>query len=109
MAFFYVISNLGTATGTAAIFNFLSRSTRINHDVMTAHMTPFSEMIRLGMVPRLWDWTHRSGLAAMDAEIARQAAMIGYNNSFYLIALSALVILPLGLLIRVPRRTRSPR
>ena len=108
MAFFYVVSNLGTASGTAAIFSFLSRSTRINHDLMTEYMTPFNETIRLGLVPRLWDWTHRSGLAAMDAEIARQAAIIGYNNSFFLIALLALLVMPLGLLIRMPRRGRSP-
>jgi hypothetical protein len=44
----------------------------------------------------------------MDAEIARQAAIIGYNNSFFLIALSALLVMPLGLLIRMPPRPRSP-
>jgi DHA2 family multidrug resistance protein len=108
VALLYVVSNLGTATGTAVIFNFLVRNIRVNHDVMSERVTPFNELIQLGLVPHLWDWTHQSGIAAMDAEIARQAAIIGYNNSFFLIALSALVVLPLGLLIRMPPRTRSP-
>ena len=44
-----------------------------------------------------------TGLAALDAEITRQATMIAYVNDFYLLALASLMALPLLLLIKRPR------
>lgn len=104
LGFFYVISFLGTATGTAIIFNVLTRSMRINHDVMAERLNPYNELFSYAYVPRLWNWAHQGGVAAFDAEIARQAMAIAYNNSFYLIALTAIVILPLIVFIRLPPR-----
>ncbi|MFO0997761.1 MAG: DHA2 family efflux MFS transporter permease subunit [Alphaproteobacteria bacterium] len=105
VALFFLMSNLGTATGTAAIFNFLTRSMRVNRSVITEHLTLYNELFRSGGVPRLWDLHTTGGLAAMDAEVVRQAAIIAYTNSFYLIALVTLAVLPLALFVRLPKRT----
>jgi MFS transporter, DHA2 family, multidrug resistance protein len=104
MALFFLVTNLGTATGTAIIFNVLSRGMRVNHDSMSEVLTPFNELFKHGGLPGLWNLTSPGGLAAMDAEIGRQAAMIAYNNSFYLIALTALVVLPVAAFVRLPKR-----
>lgn len=104
VALLYLLSNIGTATGTAVIFNHLARSTQMNQSIISEFLSPYSQAIKLGLVPRLWDWTGRNGLAAMDAEIARQAAIIAYNSSFFLIALTALAVLPFALFVRLPRR-----
>ncbi|MFO0997287.1 MAG: DHA2 family efflux MFS transporter permease subunit [Alphaproteobacteria bacterium] len=104
LGFFYVVSFLGTATGTAIIFNVLTRSMRINHDVLAERLTPYNELFNYAFVPRLWSWSHQGGVAAFDAEIMRQSMMIAYNNSFYLIALTAIVVLPLIVFIRLPPR-----
>jgi len=42
----------------------------------------------------------QSQLMALSAETMRQATMIGYLNSFYLFAVTALVGLPLALWVR---------
>ena len=42
----------------------------------------------------------------LAGEIQRQAAMIGYINSFYLLALTAAVGMPLVWLMRAAARTR---
>jgi DHA2 family multidrug resistance protein len=39
-------------------------------------------------------------LNALQAEIARQASMIGYLDSFWMFSLTALMVLPLVLLVR---------
>jgi len=49
-----------------------------------------------------------SGMAALNAEVTRQAAMIAYIDDFKLIMLIALASIPLLLLLREARRLRPP-
>ncbi|MFO0997215.1 MAG: DHA2 family efflux MFS transporter permease subunit [Alphaproteobacteria bacterium] len=104
MALFYLAQTLGTATGTALIFNVLTRSMRVNHDSMSELLSPYNEMFQHGIASKVWSLAHRGGLAAVDAEISRQASMIAYNNSFYFIALTALLLVPLTAFMRLPSR-----
>jgi MFS transporter, DHA2 family, multidrug resistance protein len=101
MALFYVAQSLGTATGTAVIYNVLTRSMRVNHDAMSEVLTPYNELFKLG---GMWNLSTPGGLAALDAEIGRQAAMVAYNNSFYLIAIIGLLLLPVAVFLRPPKR-----
>lgn len=57
-----------------------------------------------GVTAKIWGLAHQGGLAAVNAEITRQAAMIAYNNSFYFIALTALLSVPLTVFVRLPKR-----
>jgi DHA2 family multidrug resistance protein len=48
------------------------------------------------------------GLAALNAEVTRQAAMVGYIDDFRLMMLIALASMPLLLLLREERRRAPP-
>jgi DHA2 family multidrug resistance protein len=48
--------------------------------------------------------TTPEGIAALNHEVTRQAAMIGYIDDFALMLIVILASLPLLLLVRVPRR-----
>ena len=52
--------------------------------------------------------TDPSGIAALNQEVTRQAAMIAYNDDFTLMLIVILACLPLLLLIRGPRRQPVP-
>lgn len=104
LAFLHLMLNMGTAVGVAAIFNVLSRGIQINHEVMAAHVNPYNDLFRYRFSPEAWDLSEPSGLIALDAEITRQATMIAYNNSFYLIAIVGIVVIPLLFLLRAPPR-----
>ena len=52
--------------------------------------------------------TDPSGIAALNHEVTRQAAMIAYNDDFALMLIVILASLPLLLLIRGPRRQPVP-
>jgi MFS transporter, DHA2 family, multidrug resistance protein len=104
VALFYVVMSLGTATGTAVIYNVLTRSVKVNHDVLVEHLTPYNELFAYGFIPRAWNIMQPSGLAGLDAEIARQSLMIAYNNCFLLIAVAGLALIPLGFMLRMGRR-----
>ena len=62
------------------------------------------------LLPAPFSLTDPSGIAALNHEVTRQAAMIGYIDDFALMLLVILGSLPLLLLVRVPRRqTASDR
>ena len=52
--------------------------------------------------------TDPSGIAALNHEVTRQAAMVAYNDDFALMLGVILASLPLLLLIRGPRRQPMP-
>ena len=54
--------------------------------------------------PAPFSLTDPAGIAALNHEVTRQAAMIGYIDDFALMLLVILGSLPLLLLVRVPRR-----
>jgi hypothetical protein len=45
-----------------------------------------------------------TGLVQVEAEITRQAAMIGYTDVFYLSAITSILVIPVIFLIRKPAR-----
>jgi DHA2 family multidrug resistance protein len=48
----------------------------------------------------LWSTANSQGLAALNAEVTRQAAIIGYVNDFKLLFIVSLLMLPLLLMMR---------
>ena len=95
---FFLMMTLGTATGTAAIFNVLTRSIKINREELGAQISVFGSVFRHGAAPN-----PAEHLASLDAEVLRQSAMIAYNNSFLLIAVATLAVLPLAVFVRMPK------
>lgn len=103
-AIFYLMSALGTATGTALIYNVLSRSSKVNQDALGAQLSGYSAVFRQSIVPPFFDPGLPAGLATISAEIAKQSAMIAYNNCFYLIALVTLATIPFALIVKLPKK-----
>lgn len=102
-AVLHLLRNLGSSIFIAASVTLLIRTGQSSHAHLTEFITPFNETLDLPNVPSLWNLDSITGLAAMGSEIDRQAAMIGYLNAFGLFTLASLAVLPLILLVRVPK------
>ena len=50
-----------------------------------------------------FDFTALQAVARMDVEVARQALMVSYIDSFQFLSIAALVVMPLVLLLRQRR------
>jgi DHA2 family multidrug resistance protein len=61
-------------------------------------------LVQAPFLPAPFSLTAPSGLAALNAEVTRQAAMVAYVDDFKLMMLIALASLPLLLLLRESRR-----
>ena len=103
-ALFYLNFDLGSAIGTAGIVALLARHSQANHAALAEMSSPYSEWLRTPSAVSYWSITEVEGLAALNEEIARQAAMIAYNNAFLAIAVLLAALIPFILLFHYRKR-----
>ena len=103
LAVFHLILNIGTTVGVAVIFNVLTRDLQANRSVLSYFINPYNKVLGFGGAAELWDTGEQGGLAALNAEVGRQAAVIAYNDTFFLIGVIAFAAMPLCLLLKPVR------
>jgi len=96
---------LGGSIGIAILESQLTQNTQIVHSQLVEGLRPDNPLLHTHLLAPNFSLTAPSGVAALNAEVTRQAAMIGYIDDFKLMMLVILLSLPLVLLIRVGRRT----
>ena len=95
---------LGGSIGIAILETQLTQNTQIVHSRLTEWLRPDNPLAQAPFLPLPFDLTSAPGIAALNHEVTRQAAMIGYIDDFALMLLVILGSLPLLLLVRGPRR-----
>jgi len=103
---FTLVRNFGASLYISVTVVLLVRSTAVNYSRMTEFITPYHKALVFPGLPAAWDTETTSGLMRLAGEIQQQAAMIGYINAFYLLALTAIVGMPLVWLMRGAPRVR---
>jgi DHA2 family multidrug resistance protein len=93
-AVYHMLRNIGSSVHISLSTVLVVRMTQQNHAELTPHVSPYNDAMSLPWVRGDLD------LSTLQAEIARQASMIGYLDSFWMFSLTALVVLPLVLLVR---------
>ena len=82
----------------------MAENTQILHSRLVEHLRPDNPLARAPYLMPPFNLTTPSGVAALNAEATRQAAMIAYIDNFELMMIIIIVALPLLLLLR---RSRS--
>jgi len=95
---------LGGSIGIAILETQLTQNTQIVHSRLVEHLRPDNPLARFPYLSAPYSLTDPSGIAALNHEVTRQAAMIAYNDDFALMLIVILASLPLLLLVRGPRR-----
>jgi len=96
---FSLMRNIGSSVGISMVFTLLARNTQINHAELASRITPYSGL----PLPPGFDPANVQSLAALNAEVTRQAAAIAYIDNFWLMMWLTLAALPLLVLFRRPR------
>jgi DHA2 family multidrug resistance protein len=97
-----LVRNLGSSVGISVMFARVAQLTQVHHQQIGEHITVFSSP---GTLSPMWDINSVSGAMLLDAELTRQAASLGYLNSYLLMAGMMVIAIPLCLLFReTPRR-----
>ena len=104
-ATFNLVRSLFSSVGVSAaltLFVVTSSQTRAR---LVEHVSPYSEALHQAAG---FDTGTQHGVALIEREIERQAAMAAYNADFLLIAIASVAVLPLLLLVGRDRRARTP-
>jgi len=99
---------LGGSIGIAILETQLSQNTQIVHSRLIEHLRPNNPLAQAPYLTAPFSLTGPSGIAGLNHEVTRQAAMVAYNDDFALMLWVILACLPLLLLIRGPRREPMP-
>ena len=100
ITFTFLVFNLGSGLGVAAIFALHTRLIQINYAVLAENVSITSERLRQVPLPESLDPNTPSGLASIAAEISRQAELIAYLNAFLAIGVVAALSIPLVMIVR---------
>ena len=97
---FSLIRNVGASVGISFVENELAHGVQISHASFAAQMTPFNDALMQPSVQAWWNIHSPAGLAALDIEVNRQAAMQSYTNVYLLIMAICIACMPLLFLLR---------
>ena len=92
--------NLGSAVGISITGALLQINTQVNHALIAADVNPFNRALESGAPARWWNPGSVHGLAMLNQEVTRQAAIIAYVDDFKLMLILAIIVTPLLLLTR---------
>jgi MFS transporter, DHA2 family, multidrug resistance protein len=102
-AIFSLMRNIGGSIGISIVVALLAENTQIVHSRLVEHLRPDNPLAQAPYLAPQFSLTNPSGVAALNSEATRQAAMVAYIDNFKMMMLLVIVALPLLLLLRRPR------
>jgi DHA2 family multidrug resistance protein len=101
-----VVRNIGGSMFIAILINVLTSNAQIVHSRLVEQLRPDNPLAQAPLLPPHFSLTNPSGIAALNAEVTRQAEMVAYINDFAMMMLVVLLAMPVLLLVR--RQTPRP-
>jgi MFS transporter, DHA2 family, multidrug resistance protein len=102
-----LMRNLGGSIGISVFEALLTQNTQIVHSRLVEHLRPDNPLAHSPFLTPPFSLTTPSGIAALNAEVTRQAAMVAYIDVYTFMMIIVVVTIPLLLLVRPPPRKRA--
>ena len=103
-AIYSLLRNIGSAIGIAVVQALLVRNTQLAHAGLVANVSAANPTLDNSALAAAFHLPLPTGFAALNDEVTRQAAMIAYVDDFLFMLVLTLLVIPLLLLLRPPRR-----
>jgi MFS transporter, DHA2 family, multidrug resistance protein len=103
-----LMRNLGGSIGISVLEALLIQNTQVVHSRLIEHLRPDNPLAQAPLLAAPFSLTTPSGIAALNAEVTRQAAMVAYVNDYALMMMIVLLLIPLLLLVRRARPALRP-
>ena len=108
-ALFNLLRNIGSSIGISVVVFLLTQNTQRLHASLAEHVTPYNALSNPAAIAAHVNTGTLKGLAALNATITDQAAMIAYIDDFRLMMVMTLVTIPFLLLIQRVRPEAGER
>jgi MFS transporter, DHA2 family, multidrug resistance protein len=97
-----LVRNIGGSVGISIVQALLTRGAAQAHEQLATLVTPGNRA--LSQLPDMLSPANPGGLAVLNAEVTRQAALISYINDFTVMMFVTVLTIPLLLLVKRPGR-----
>ncbi len=102
-----LIRSMGSALGISILAAYFSRSTQQNWASLRGDITPYSEALRSYLAPLHMSAGDTQGIAIVAKAVFHQAQNAAYIDSFWFATTNFVLMLPLLLLLRRPKKTEA--
>lgn len=99
-ALFSLVRNIGSSIGISIAFAYLSQRSQINHAAFSEYINSFSLPLKHAVELGVYNLSTEAGLAVLNAEVTRQAAILAYLQDFRLMMWVTLAAMPLLFLLK---------
>jgi DHA2 family multidrug resistance protein len=99
-AIFSLVRNIGSSIAISIVEALLTENTQVVHATLAEHVRP-DNPVMLGLGLQNAPATH---LAAINAQLTQQAALVAYLDDFKLMMLTAIAVMPLLILLKQPKK-----
>jgi len=103
-----LMRNLGGSVGISIFEAVLAENTQIVHSRLVEHLRPDNPLAQMHSLSARYSLSNPAGIAALNAEVTRQASMVAYIDVYALMMIIVAVTIPLLLLVRPATRKRAP-
>jgi len=102
-----LMRNLGGSVGISVLVATLAENTQTIHSRLVEGLRPDNPLIHSPLFGGTYSLSAPNGVAALNAAVTRQAAMVAYVNDFWLLMVVCLASIPLLLLLRDAASARA--
>lgn len=99
--------NLGISIGVSILSTIISRETQINWNRLGGHINAFNPNLTYWLNHLHWKLYNPLTLQTLTNQLAGQAAVIAFNDVFWLVAITFFALLPLVFLLKKPKHLIS--
>ncbi len=97
-----LVRNLGQSVGVSIMQALFVRNTDVVHARLTENVRADNPLMRAPWLQAPFSLTNPLGLAALEEEITRQAAMLAYVDVFRIMFVATALLIPMVMLLRKP-------
>jgi len=103
-ALFSLVRNIGSSIGISLVISYLAQRVQANHAALAGYITPANLALRHAVQVGVYSLGSPAGIAAINAQVSRQAATLAYLQDFRLMMWVTLASLPLIVLLKAPAK-----
>jgi len=96
---------IGSAIGISLLTTVVTRETQRNWNLLSAHISPLNQNLKYWLSSHSLTLHSPTALKFIVEQVAKQASMLAFINTFAWVAIAFLVLLPVVFLLSRPEKT----
>jgi len=102
-----LVRNLGQSAGVSIMQTLFVTLSQVVHARLSEGIRPDNPLAQAPYLAAPFSLTNPVGVAALEGEVSRQAAMVAYVDVFHMMGVGSLLMIPMVLLLQKPKAAKA--